>query len=541
MAATTSSKLHHEIEDKFDADPGFELPDLSHLPGVHGIATVSIQELEAVYLDSTDLRLARHHTTLRHRTGGDDAGWHLKLPGAKQGRIEIRRPPIDRRSNGSDANTGLTDAGGAVTDVGGTDVGIGDVPNELLDLIRVHLRGEPVTRVARITTRRAVHRLLGQDGAVLAEVADDEVMAVDEHATDERGLRPLAWREIEVELVEGDSDFLAGAGTLLAEAGARPPSATSKLRRVLSEPLSILEPATQAGLPRHPSAGDVVVGYLRDQVTTLIAEDPRVRLETDDAVHQMRVATRRLRAVLAGFGEMFVPGAAAPLRDELKWLGERLGAARDAEVMMADLATALAAQPTELVLGPVQRRVDLEFRPMYREAYTQVIDALNSDRYLRLVAALEAFVTAPPLSARARKPARAQLRRCVKHACRRVKKAHSALNGDQAHLDQQLHEVRIAAKKARYAAEVSRPVVGKKAKALAVEMEAIQEILGDHQDAVVRRHGLRDLGIRAFLAGENGFTFGRLHGLADARAQHDEEQFARVWARTRSVVARWPG
>ncbi len=107
--------------------------------------------------------------------------------------------------------------------------------------------------------------------------------------------------------------------------------------------------------------------------------------------------------------------------------------------------------------------------------------------------------------------------------------------------DQHLHDVRIAAKRARYAAEAVRPVVGKPAKQLASVMAEVQETLGDHQDAVVERQWLWDLSRRAFLAGENGFTFGRLHGLADARAQHDEDRFAEVWESALTVIGRWPG
>ena len=81
---------------------------------------------------------------------------------------------------------------------------------------------------------------------------------------------------------------------------------------------------------------------------------------------------------------------------------------------------------------------------------------------------------------------------------------------------------------------------GTRAAELAAAMESVQETLGRHQDAVVERGWLRDLAIRAYLAGENSFTFGRLHGLLDARAQHDEQEFARVWQSTRGAMRRWP-
>jgi CHAD domain-containing protein len=547
MATTSSDGTHTEIETKLDADADFVLPDLTGLPGVSAVEDGEVQELEAVYLDSEDLRLARHGTTFRRRTGGTDAGWHLKLPAAKKGRIEVRR------ALGRSERT---------------------VPPQLLGLVRVQLRGEPVAPVARIRTRRTVRRLLGHDGAVLAEVADDQVTAEALGAE----LTTSSWREIEVELVDGDDELLDAASAALLEAGARPSSSASKLQRALVHRLPVLrlpnldqaaadakasrkagtasraggdgagEPGTEGATL---TAGDVVVDYLTLQVQALIAEDPRVRISAEDGVHQMRVATRRLRTTLATFRPLFADEAGEPLRDELKWLGGLLGAARDPEVMRARLKAELAEQPRQLVLGPVARRVDLELNQAYKDAHKNAVTALDSERYLALVAALEEFVAQPPFSDQAGAEASSQLRSRVRHACGRVQKATAGLHavgsdGDPAVLDRteedhHLHEVRIAAKRARYAAEAVQPVFGKKAKAVATAMEQIQETLGDHQDAVVERQWLRDLAVRAFLAGENGFTFGRLHGLTDARGQHDEEEFAKVWKTTRKTLKAWPG
>jgi CHAD domain-containing protein len=85
------------------------------------------------------------------------------------------------------------------------------------------------------------------------------------------------------------------------------------------------------------------------------------------------------------------------------------------------------------------------------------------------------------------------------------------------------------------------PAVGEDAERLAAVMEEVQELLGDHQDSVVERGWLRDLGVRAHLAGESGFTFGRLHALAEARAVHDEEAFAGTWRAAAERAAAWPG
>ena len=149
----------------------------------------------------------------------------------------------------------------------------------------------------------------------------------------------------------------------------------------------------------------------------------------------------------------------------------------------------------------------------------------------------------PPLSPKGQVPDPKLLRRRLRRACRRVARAADGWQDitDVAQRDLRLHEIRIAAKRARYAAEVVRPVYGRRANAVARAMEEIQEVLGDRQDATVQRVWLRDLGMRAFLAGENSFAFGRLHGLTVLRAEHDQATFADVWAATQQIVADWPG
>jgi CHAD domain-containing protein len=514
----TGRDVHREVEVKLDAEPDFALPDLAGLPGVDRVESGGTEVLEAVYVDSADLRLTRGGTTLRRRTGGADAGWHLKLPEHGQfegGRLEVRR------ALGRSVRT---------------------VPPALLGLSRVRLRGEPVAPVARIETGRTEHKLVAADGTVLALVADDAVTA---EALGEE-LTVSRWRELEVELVDGDGDLLEAAVSALRAAGARPATAPSKLRRALAARLAD-GAGTPAMAPERATIGQVAVEHLREQVGNLIAADPLVRIDAEDAVHQMRVSTRRLRSGLATFRPLFEPGSVEPLRAELKWLGEVLGRARDAEVLRQRLRADAGAQPPELVVGPVLRRIDVELRREHREAHRDVVVTLDGDRYLELVTALEAFVADPPLTDRAANAAKPEAATLVRRSYRRVKRAAAVVDadesadGDVVGHDHPLHEVRKAAKRARYAAESVHPVVGKPAKQLAKALEAVQETLGDHQDSVVERVWLRDLGMRAHLAGENGWTFGRLHALAEARAQHDEEEWTDLRAEVRKAARRWPG
>src|SRR4051794_121581 len=191
---------HLEVERKFDVDDGFALPEFAGVDGVVAADPPVEQALEAVYHDTADLRLARARITLRRRTGGTDAGWHVKLPGDDGARLELQAP-----------------LGRAVR----------TPPKALLDPLRGVLRGAPRAPVATLRNRRVVTLLRDADGRPLAEIADDTVTA---SASGPDGSAALqAWREVEVELVDGDETLLEPVGEWLVAAGAAPSGSASKL------------------------------------------------------------------------------------------------------------------------------------------------------------------------------------------------------------------------------------------------------------------------------------------------------------------------
>ena len=489
-----------EIERKFDVEDSVLLPSFQDLPGIDRTDKPVEHRLEADYFDTKDLRLASAQITLRCRTGGEDAGWHLKLPSAVDERREFHEP------------LGKVDDG---------------VPEPLLKLVRVHTRGRALNPVARLKTRRIVHRLLNKKGEVLASVSDDTVEA--ETLTPKRALR--RWREWEIELVEGSRDLLDAAQDRLAAAGVRLSAHPSKLARALGRDPQASTNSGPNPKPKSPAA-DVLLAYLSEQVRELKAQDPLVRLDAPDAVHKMRVATRRMLSVLATFrkllGDADLVGA---LRDELKWLASVLGAARDAEVMHARLKDMVAEEPGELVMGPVARRIDLELDGDYQKAHTKVLKTLDGPRYFRLLDSLETVLTGPPRSPFAAKPARKVIPRLVKRDVKRLRAAFRDAKRNPAGTSDHpaLHEARKDGKRLRYAAEAAMPISPKKAARLADAAQDVQKILGDHQDSVVTRDLLRKLGAEAFVQGENGFTYGRLHALEQATAVEAEARFHRQW------------
>ncbi|MGW4110008.1 CYTH and CHAD domain-containing protein [Actinosynnema sp. NPDC004786] len=480
----------HETERKYEAPGGAALPDLADLPGVAAVAGPEEQRLEAVYYDTEDLRLARAGLTLRRRTGGDDAGWHLKLPVGADTREEVRLPP------GRAAKT---------------------PPRQLGSLVQVHARGRGLAPVARIQTTRQRWQLADDKGRLLAEVVEDLVSG--QSLTDDSAVD--SWREIEVELGErGDVALLDRVEERLASAGIARSASSAKLSRLLADRVAPAAPPPGDG----KSAGDVVLAYLRAQADALKHQDPRVRRGEDDAVHQMRVATRRMRSALQAFGTIVDRDATRELTDELKWLAGVLGEARDLEVLRARFEGRVAGLDPVLVLGPVQAQLTRHFAPLEAAAHGAAVAALDSDRYFALLDAVDALAAEPPFTPAAARKATKELPALVDRAYRRLAKRAEGADDDIA-----LHEARKAAKRLRYAVELSEPVFGKRAKKYRKRVKAVQELLGEHQDGVVARPVLRELGAKAQLDGENGFTFGLLHGLETAAARRVEERFPAVW------------
>ena len=285
MAAKTSR--HKEVERKFDVVEATVSPSFDGLSAVARVERLPTQTLDAVYFDTAAHDLARNRITLRRRTGGPDAGWHLKLPAGADARTEVRMPLTD-----SDA-----------------------VPDELRDVVLAIVRDRPLAPVARISTIRNVQMLYGADGAALAEFCDDQVTA-SAGPDDEQH-----WREWELELAEDcdDVDLLTRLGNRLLDAGAAPAGHGSKLARVLDavRPAADDEPAAAPADPIHRAVAE--------QVAELVSWDRAVRADAYDSVHQMRVTTRKLRSLLKESEESFDLTDDAWVLDELRQLAAILG------------------------------------------------------------------------------------------------------------------------------------------------------------------------------------------------------------------------
>lgn len=269
---------------------------------------------------------------------------------------------------------------------------------------------------------------------------------------------------------------------------------------------------------------ELLQSHLSAQIDELREREPGARIDSPDAVHRMRVACRRLRSSLATFGPLFAGPQAQHLRDQLKWLGSELGGVRDVEVMRAHLNQTAAILPVDADLAKVLADVDLELAERHSHAHQNLIEALNSPRYAATLASLVAFVTYPQWDQKG--AARHTLPGLVGRSCDRVDHAAKTAEGMLDLAGPELHEVRKAAKRARYAAEVAAPLAGSAAQRLARRMEDLQELLGRHQDSLMARALLDDLASR--MSERQAFALGVLTGVEHASDESVLAEYARA-------------
>ena len=471
-AKSANGNRHVEVERKFDVPPGTVFPSFDGFSAVARVERLPSHSLDAIYFDTPKHDLAVHRVTLRRRTGGPDAGWHLKLPAGPDSRTEVHAP-LDADSPEQP-------------------------PEQLVDIVLAIVRDRPLAPVARITTTRSVVMLHGADGAGLAEFCDDEVRAwaiADGGHQDEQ-----QWHEWELELVdgsvEGGAALLDRLGNRLLDAGATPAGHGSKLAKVLDAAV-----AAPADTPEPPA--DPVHRAVAEQVAELLEWDRAVRADVYDSVHQMRVTTRKIRSLLQASEDAFGLTDDAWVLDELRQLASVLGIARDAEVLAERYQRALDALPAELVRGPVRERLVDGANRRYQAGLRRSLAAMRSQRYFRLLDALEGLVFAQPLDTT---PGAEPHRVTIDSAYKRIRKAaKSAEQAVEEHKDEALHRIRKGAKRLRYvAAATGESKVSERAK-------VIQTLLGDHQDSVVSRAHLSQQAEAAHLAGEDTFTYGLLY------------------------------
>ena len=488
-------EVHLEVERKLRVHGLFRLPDLSAAD--NGVARAKRQvtrQLSAVYHDTDDLRLARWGVTLRRRVGGDDPGWHLKLP------VEGRR--------GTREEVRLT-----------LEAGEGEVPAELAELVLAYTRNAPLRAVAELRTERTPYVLFDADGRAFAELVDDTVSVLDgEHVA-------ARFRELEVEALVEDAPLDPVVRSLLAAGGVpvEDSKAATALGPVTQEPPDVPEPQTVG--PEDP-AGAAVMAHLRLHARAFLMQDVRVRRDLPDSVHQMRVAARRLRSGLKVFEPLLDEQWAEALRVDLGWIAGELGVSRDTEVLQ-DRIDLHADEVGEGYAPMIRAVVDPALSAQWRDARDHALKAMVSARYRDFLDSLVDAARNPRLNASAEQPAGDVLPALVDKAWRKLRKEVKVLELDgEAH---PWHEARIRAKKARYAAEAVAPVMGERVKRFAKALAQVTEVLGEHQDAWVAQETLRGLAASPDVDGLSGFSLGLLHEFEFEQELFARNDFVELW------------
>jgi CHAD domain-containing protein len=460
----THMRATSEYERKLDAPAGFRLPPL-------GGRLLGPREFTSVYYDVPGESLAAVGITLRHRRENGHGAWQLKLP-ADDSRLELEAEGGPQRP-----------------------------PHELLSLLQVHLRHGPLEPVAELRTRRS-GELVARNGTT-AEVTLDEVEVLDAD-----GVRD-AFVEVEVELRDGSPAELDLIAQEVVAAGASPGNGLPKVFRALGR-----EPEGPPG-PQF----DELRRRLREQLREIERHDPGTRLGRDpESLHDMRVAVRRLRALLRT-GSALVASDTAELEERLKELGKILGEVRDLDVLLARFegdAAEIGGEDSRRV-GPLLSALRTE-RSCSR---SRLLAALRSDQYLALL-----DDTARTIEELKPSGSAASFEELADVAFHKVSKAVRRLPGEPA--DEELHAVRKKVKRARYAAELA----GRKKRVK--RAKALQDVLGEHQDAVVAGERLRALSTHALPA--QALAAGRLVEREEERRRVARSAWPRAWKKLRKVL-----
>lgn len=467
-----------ERELKLAAPGSLVVPDLTddHL-GVLSMDELPTLDLRSTYHDTADLRLARSGVTLRYRTGEEGGPiWTLKL----------RVPGRDASERDEHHFAGDPD----------------EVPAEVRDLVTAFVRTAPIQPVATLRTRRQRWQLCGPDQQPLAELLDDDVSVIDGDRVVSR------FRELELESRGSDLSALRPIAVRLRRAGAVLAEPMPKAVRALGPRASASPDVVVPVLSGDATGRDAVAAALATSLARLIAHDAATRLGDPEALHQMRVATRRLRSDLRTFRPLLDAAWAKGLRAELRWLGTALGTVRDLDVEIERLEHEAAD------LLPDLAPLSAELHVRREAARTALRSVLGSDRYRTLLDRLVDAARDPLVGSRAAAPANESLPQLIRRAWQAVEPAASSLEPKDP--DERYHAIRIGVKQLRYAAEAAAPALGGRSsahRALALRAADLQDALGAmHDHAVILGE------VRRALATTRDPVFARAAGRLEERA-----------------------
>jgi CHAD domain-containing protein len=417
---------------------------------------------------------------------------------------------------------------------------LAEMQGPVADRVRAVAGRSTVRPLFEVRTLRTTHQLW-MDNREVAELALDQTTI-----PMPAGRSPARLRRVEVE-VRSDPAVVEAFARQLQEACRLQPASLSKfeagvLAHGIGPPARL--PFGPADLNPEGPIGHLAFSVLGRQFSVLLDKEPGTRLGDDpEDLHDMRVATRRLRAALRVFAE-YLPVRAAALREELTWVAAALGEVRDLDVQLEQL------DAWERELAEADSRALEALRGALEagrsEARARLLEVLDSPRYSRLARGFEAFLRRGPLrrGPSVRLPALFVGPDLIEDRYRKVRKA--GTRARRSSTNENLHRLRIRCKRLRYSLEFLAPLYGEVAEPAIKALVKVQDLLGEHQDAVVAIGRLRALAAEPGLPAETVFVMGRLAERYDARAAMLRRRFVKVfgglhggkWQRLRRAMQR---
>ncbi len=437
------------------------------VPGF-SITPAGVKELDDTYFDTADWRMHHAGYTCRVRHRGNDSELTLKAMAAASGGMRMRREVTEALPPGATSPAQAAGpCGAAIRAIAGR--------NDLVPLFRLQ-------------TRRQLFLLADEQGQ-LGEIAlDDTAIPVGEDT-------PVRLARVEVEVdhpaLERARPFVAA----MVAANGLTEALTSKFESALIATGQQVPPAPDFGptaVNAEMTVAQVAYAVLRRQFGVFLANEPGTRLGEDiEALHDMRVATRRLRAAMAAFRPFLSPRMLA-FRDEFGWIAAALGEVRDLDVQLDRMAEWRASFPPDRAHALDALEDVLHARRV--AARKRMLLALDSRRYERLANRFAAALRhGPPRTfVPGRAPVLAVAPDLVEKRYRAVRKAGDKISRSSP--PELYHALRIDAKKLRYALEfVGTGIYGKPAVDFSARVTALQDVLGLHQDAYVAMDLLQEI------------------------------------------------
>jgi inorganic triphosphatase YgiF len=287
-----------EIERKFEVDDATRVPDFSDFAGCSTASSPHLESLTAVYFDTSDFALAKRAIVVRRRSGGNDAGWHVKLREDEEQRRELHWP---LESSGGEVDT---------------------IPEQLLTAAGIPESSASLHPIAVLRTERMRRTFRDDGGNEIGEFCEDQVRA-------ERVVgRPYstAWREWELEASGQGHQFLAQWASSLLDVGATPARYEAKLVRALGD-------VDDESVARAHSKSTQIGAFFSAQRAAIIVAVAGAQLGNPDSIHDLRVACRTTRAVARALSRLKNSAPLSRCDDECHWLATEVGAWRDIHVV----------------------------------------------------------------------------------------------------------------------------------------------------------------------------------------------------------------